>query len=228
MPMSIKRIVALLHAETDSAGSLPDLFEGFGLPLQIRSIEQGLPEPDSIDLLLLLGSPESAYDHRLPWLPGELSWLREVQRRACPTFGICFGSQILARALGGEVYRNSRPEIGWTPVQAVASKGAHEGPWLNFHFDAFTPPPGATLLGRTDLAAQAYRQGNSMGVQFHPEITPEMFDTWIDYWNNSEEGQRFLATAGDLPERMRSEIVAREAENRDRCHQLLSSYLNSL
>lgn len=218
----------LLHAASDSAGSLPDLLSERGCALDIRSIEQPLPEPEHLDLLFVLGSPESAYDHRLPWLPGELEWLRRVQQYGTPTFGICFGSQLLARALGGEVYRNSRPEIGWTPVEAVAADGAHEGPWLNFHFDAFTPPASATLLGRTSLAAQVYRQGKSMGVQFHPEITPDMFDTWIAYWNTSEEGQRFLATAGDLPERMRAEIVEREPANRIRCRALLGDYLNSI
>lgn len=226
--MMTKRATVLLHAASDSAGSLPDLLTELGITLEIRSIEQPLPEPKQLDLLFVLGSPESAYDHRLPWLPGELSWLRQVQQHGCPTFGICFGSQLLARALGGEVYRNSQAEIGWTPVEAVEASGAHEGPWLNFHFDAFTPPPSAVLLGRTAMAAQAYRQGNAMGVQFHPEITPEMFDTWIDYWNNSPEGQQFLATAGDLPERMRAEIVAREPDNRTRCRQLLRAYLDSL
>ncbi|KRW58821.1 type 1 glutamine amidotransferase [Pseudomonas sp. TTU2014-080ASC] len=223
-----KRATVLLHDAGDSAGSLPDLFADFGIALDIRSIEQPLPEPEQIDLLLLLGSPESAYDHRLPWLPAELSWLRQLQQRGTPTFGICFGSQLLARALGGEVYRNSQAEIGWTPIEPVAAGGAHEGPWLNFHFDAFTPPASATLLGRTELAAQVYRQGNAMGVQFHPEITPEMFDTWIAYWKSSEDGQRFLATAGDLPERMRAEIIEREPANRARCRELLRSYLDSL
>lgn len=223
-----KHATILLHAASDSAGSLPDLFDEFGIALEIRSVEQSLPEPKNLDLLFVLGSPESAYDHRIPWIPGELNWLREVQQHGTPTFGICFGSQILSRALGGEVYRNSQPEIGWTPIDPAPVGSALEGPWLNFHFDAFTPPPGATLLGRTELASQAYRQGNAMGVQFHPEITPEMFDTWIDYWNNSPEGQKFMATAGDLPERMRAEIAEREPENRARCRQLLRAYLDSL
>lgn len=226
--MQSTRAVAIIHAETDSAGSLPELFASHGLNLEVVPISHGLPDPQQLDLLVVMGSPESAYDHRLPWLPRELAWLRAVQQRGCPTLGICFGSQLLARALGGDVYRNSQPEIGWTSVEAVSHGGAHEGPWLNFHFDAFTPPPEATLLGRTELAAQAYRQGKAMGVQFHPEITPEMFDTWIDYWQCSEEGQRFLATAGDLPERMRAEIAEREPANRARCSLLLREYLDSL
>ncbi|OWK44203.1 GMP synthase [Pseudomonas oleovorans subsp. oleovorans] len=226
--MMTKHTTILLHAANDSAGSLPDLLNEFGINLEIRSIEQPLPEPETLDLLFVLGSPESAYDHRLPWLAGELHWLRKVQKYGTPTFGICFGSQILSRALGGEVYRNSQPEIGWTPIDPAPAGSALEGPWLNFHFDAFTPPPGAILLGRTELAAQAYRQGDAMGVQFHPEITPEMFDTWIDYWNSSPEGQQFMATAGDLPERMRAEITEREPENRARCRKLLRAYLDSL
>jgi GMP synthase (glutamine-hydrolysing) len=225
--MNTQHATILLHAADDSAGSLPDLLSDFGIAVQIRSIEQPLPAVDSLDWLLVLGSPESAYDHRLSWLPGELKWLRAVQARGTPTFGICFGSQLLARALGGEVYRNQQAEIGWTAI-TTASAGPLQGPWLNFHFDAFSVPPSAQLLGHTDLAAQAYRQGAAMGVQFHPEITPEMFDTWIRYWHSTEEGQRFLQNAGDLPQRMRAEIEQREEQNRERCRLLLSDYLASL
>ncbi|MNR66246.1 hypothetical protein D3C85_1896390 [compost metagenome] len=52
-----------------------------------------------------------------------------------------------------------------------------------------------------------------------------MFDTWTAYWRDSEEGQRFLAGAGDLPERIRAEIAEREAGNRDNCRALLGDFL---
>jgi GMP synthase-like glutamine amidotransferase len=83
-------------------------------------------------------------------------------------------------------------------------------------------------LAKTDLAPQAYRKGKSMGVQFHPEIDAQMFDTWTHYWRNTEEGQRFLASAGDLPERMRAEIQAKEAGNRANCRLLLQDFLAAI
>ncbi|WP_375739250.1 type 1 glutamine amidotransferase [Pseudomonas boanensis] len=225
--MRPERAVAITHSDTDVLGSLPDLFSDLGVQLEVIPVSAGLPDPDSLGLAVVMGSPESAYDHRLPWLANELTWLQSVQARGVPTLGICFGSQLLARALGGQVYRNAVPEIGWTPLE-TPDGWAHKGPWLNFHFDAFTPPPGSTLLGLTDLAPQAYRKGRAMGVQFHPEIDTEMFDTWTAYWHGTEEGKRFLASAGDLPERMRAEIQAREPENQANCKALLRDFLNNI
>ncbi|MCY1415906.1 hypothetical protein D9M71_314030 [compost metagenome] len=219
------RTIAIRHAEGDVAGCLPELFAEQGIELELRTVGDLLPAPNEMEMLVVLGSPESAYDHRVPWLAEELAWLKAVQAHGVPTLGICFGSQLLARALGGEVYRNRTAEIGWMRIDTPQEDWLHRGPWLNFHFDAFTPPPGATLLGRTDLAPQAYRHGRSLGVQFHPEITTEMFDTWTAYWRDSEEGQRFLAGAGDLPERIRAEIAEREAGNRDNCRALVGDFL---
>lgn len=226
--MKTSRAIAVLHDAGDVAGCLPELLAEQGVDLELRCVEAGLPDPASLELLLVLGSPESAYDHRVSWLARELNWLKAVQMRGVPTLGICFGSQLLARALGGEVYRNRQAEIGWTTIDTLQADWPLRGPWLNFHFDAFTPPPGATLLGVTELAAQAFRHGRSLGVQFHPEIDTAMFDTWVAYWRRSEEGRQFMAGAGDLPERIRAEIAEREASNRDNCRTLLGDFLARL
>ncbi len=175
-----------------------------------------------------MGSPESAYDHRLPWLDAELEMAEVCSGARRADVGICFGSQLLARALGGQVYRNSTAEIGWTEVQTLQAQWAHKGPWLDFHFDAFTPPPGSTLLAKTDLAPRPTAKASPWGVQFHPEIDAQMFDTWTHYWRNTEEGQRFLASAGDLPERMRAEIQEKEAANRANCRLLLQDFLAAI
>ncbi|KAF4558722.1 type 1 glutamine amidotransferase [Pseudomonas sp. CES] len=226
--MKPARIVAIVHSDTDVPGSLPELFSEHGVELEVRSITRPLLAPESIDGLVVMGSPESAYDTRLPWLEAELQWLKDIQHRGVPTWGICFGSQLLSRALGGRVYRNNTAEIGWTPLEILEREWAHSGPWLNFHFDAFTVPPEATLLARTDLAPQAYRQGKAIGMQFHPEIDTAMFDTWTRYWSSTDEGKRFLETAGDLPERMRAEIHDRQPANRQNCRLLVKDFLNQM
>lgn len=226
--MKTTQAVAIVHSDTDVPGSLPTLFDEQGIELKIIPISQGLPAPAALDLVVVMGSPESAYDMRLAWLENELTWLRAVQARGVPTLGICFGSQLLARALGGEVYRSTTAEIGWTELQTFENDWAHRGPWLNFHFDTFTLPPGATLLAKTDIALQAYRQGRSLGVQFHPEIDTQMFDTWTDYWRNTAQGQTFLASAGDLPDRIRAEIQQKQAGNQDNCRRLLGDFLSTL
>lgn len=229
-----ERIVAIRHDKEDVAGTLPELFDELNMKLEIIDVDGSLPDPQELRLLVILGSPESAYDHRLPWLEKELAWLKGVLAARVPTLAICFGSQLLARALGGQVYKNSEAEIGWTNIDCVAAEAESNlanailGPWLNFHFDAFSVPPTAELLGKTELASQVFKQGTAMGVQFHPEINVEMYDTWIRYWNDTEEGRNFLSTAGNLPQLIRDSIIERETSNKDNCRQLLRFFLQQV
>ncbi len=226
--MNIRRAVALIHAKTDLTGSLPDILLELGIGLEVVCVEDDLPDPKVLELLFVMGSIDSAYDDSLPWLQKEMAWLRQVIDNGTPVLGICFGSQLIARVLGGSVSRNHRPEIGWCHINTPANGWVHQGPWLNFHFDAFTAPPTAELLGCTELAQQVFRQGQVMGVQFHPEITPAMFDTWTTSWRETEEGRRFLKEVGDLPERLRREIEHRQPENRANLKRMLQDFLQSL
>jgi len=223
--MKPSRALILTHAANDVLGSLPELLAEQGISVHVTDVGKPLPDAASLDLLFVMGSPESAYDHSLPWVPKELAWLNTVQKHGVPTLGICFGSQILARVLGGECYRNRAPEIGWLTHQTFEDDWPHGGPWLDFHFDAFRLPPGATLLSATDMAPQAYRQGKSMGVQFHPEITVQMYNTWINEWLEVEAGRRFHAESGELLERIREQIQTHEASNRDNFRRLLADFL---
>jgi hypothetical protein len=54
------------------------------------------------------------------------------------------------------------------------------GPWFQWHHDRWVAPPGAEVIARTPVAQQAYTIGRSMGVQFHPELTPEQLQGWLD------------------------------------------------
>jgi len=73
--MKPSRALILTHAANDVLGSLPGLLSEQGISVQVTDIGQRLPEPESLDLLMVMGSPDSAYDHRLPWVPKELAWL---------------------------------------------------------------------------------------------------------------------------------------------------------
>jgi GMP synthase-like glutamine amidotransferase len=92
--------------------------------------------------------------------------------------GICFGGQALAAALGGEVRVAPRPEIGWYELEP-RDPTVEPGPWFQWHVDTFTVPDGAHELARTPDCPQAFRLGASVGLQFHPEATPEIIAGWI-------------------------------------------------
>jgi hypothetical protein len=53
------------------------------------------------------------------------------------------------------------------------------GPWFEWHHDSFTVPPGARLIAETEVGPQAYIIGRSLGLQFHPEVTPEIVEGWV-------------------------------------------------
>jgi len=137
------------------------------------------PDPQDYDLIVPLGSAESAYDDRVAWLAGELDLIRRAAASRVPLFGICFGAQVVARALGGEVRPAARPEVGWFSVDTAAENVIAPGPWLEWHFDTLTPPAGATVLARSAAGVQAYQYGRTLGVQFHPEVSPEILANWI-------------------------------------------------
>jgi GMP synthase-like glutamine amidotransferase len=125
-----------------------------------------------------LGAEGSAYDDTLPWLAAERAALDRALAVGVPILGICFGAQHLARALGGVVAPADRAEVGWLDVETLAPELVPPGPWLQWHRDAFTLPPGAELLARSPVCAQAFRLGPHLGVQFHPEVTPAIALDW--------------------------------------------------
>jgi GMP synthase-like glutamine amidotransferase len=104
--------------------------------------------------------------------------------------GLCFGGQALAAAMGGEVRRAQRAEIGWVQVSGEVS-----GMWFAWHFDTFVPPPGARELGHTPSALQGFASGPHVGLQFHPEVTPAIVDDWISVGGRDLDSQRLDAAA---------------------------------
>jgi GMP synthase-like glutamine amidotransferase len=141
-------------------------------------------------------------------------------RADVPVLGICFGSQILARALGGEAMRAQRSEIGWVPIRTRDPGLVGEGPWFQWHHDTFTPPAGAVLLAESAAGPQAFTVGRSLAVQFHPEVTTEIVEDWVSL------GLEQLARHGIDPDRLLAETRERETENRPRAWRLLDAFLD--
>jgi GMP synthase-like glutamine amidotransferase len=111
--------------------------------------------------------------------------MEDALARDIPVLGICFGGQHLARVLGGTVARASRPEVGWLGVESLDPATVAPGRYLQWHRDAFTVPPGARLLARSPVSAQAFRHGRHLGVQFHPEVTPAIALDWATSYPES-------------------------------------------
>ncbi len=133
-----------------------------------------------IDLLLLLGSDRSVRaDPAAEAVTAEAGLLRASLEAEVPAIGICYGAQLAAHALGGQVTAAARPEIGWYEVESADPVLCPPGPWAQYHLDALVPPPDSRVLGRSTAGVQGYVTDRLVGWQFHPEVTPETFSRWI-------------------------------------------------
>ena len=185
--MSLKRPSRALvfeHQSNCGLGRLAGPLSRRGVAVEIADLADvvALPDPREYELVVTLGSDESAADDSVAWVPPELAYVQESIGAGVPVLGICFGSQMLARALGAEVSRREVPEVGWKTMTRAGDAGAWipKGPWLVWHEDNFAWPPDATALAWTEAAPQAFRQGDHLGLQFHAEATTEMVESWID------------------------------------------------
>lgn len=148
-----------------------------------------LPEdPSECDGYLGTGSRSSVYDDE-PWIAGLEDFIRALAATRIPYVGICFGHQMLARALGGTV---AKADVGWgAGVREV--RLTEERPWMDpaesacnlqfMHQDQVKElPTGATLLGTADHCPVAMFSvgGTMLGIQAHPEFDVRFCQALID------------------------------------------------
>ena len=147
-----------------------------------------LPDPKSAAAFVMTGSSSNVTEH-LPWMRRAEAFLREVAVAETPFFGICFGHQMIAEALGGKVEKNPRGrEIGTCEVSILEPDGIFEGFPEHFganhtHVESATVlPKGARLLARTALEPHAaYAIGRHIKcVQFHPEFDGDVMRGYIE------------------------------------------------
>jgi GMP synthase (glutamine-hydrolysing) len=184
------KIFAFRHAAFEELGTLRPALEARGFEVQsVELYEPGARVPAIAEAagLVFMGGPMCANDD-LPFLHREVELIRDAVRLGSPVLGICLGAQLIAKALGGKVYKSPVPEIGWFDLDITAAglsdpvfAGAGD-PLTVFHWhqDMFEVPPGAELLATAQgCPNQAFRRGrNIYGFQFHPEMTPTMIEDW--------------------------------------------------
>lgn len=133
--------------------------------------------------VILSGGPASVYEPGAPALDAELFEL------GIPVFGICYGFQAMARALGGTVERTGLREYGRTPLRVVAPGSlfadlpVEQSVWMSHGDSVAQAPAGFLVTAESDGApVAAFEAGDRRlaGVQFHPEVL------------HSEHGQRVL------------------------------------
>lgn len=165
------------------------LFSGFHQEnLDIVSVDgtgDELPsEPERFDSIILSGSEESILRDS-PWIDRQMEFVRKAAEREIPVLGVCFGHQLIARALYGRktVGKCREHEIGWLDV-TLSGPGENDplfrdipGKFHLFHshFDEVLPVSEDIMIlaGSEKCRVQAMRIWDThvYGIQFHPEIS---------------------------------------------------------
>ena len=180
------------------------------------------PDFNDYDVLIPLGAPWGAWDDACigNWLQPEIEWLGGAVQSGKPVLGICFGGQLIARAMGGSVAPAPQCEIGWKDVWSERPDIFGNGPWFQFHYDRWQLPPGAVEIARNPIASQGFIISNSLAIQFHPEITADSLVGWLD-WG----GDKKVIEDGQDPETMKAQTRAYESAAAQRTFDLVDGFL---
>jgi GMP synthase-like glutamine amidotransferase len=215
------RVIVVRHHAIDDAGFIAAAFAARGAELSVHLFPKDGPLPalDGVDHVVILGAAWSVYEERVSgWIGAELDWIRVADAAGIPVLGICFGAQALTTALGGQVERAARMEIGWTTVETIDPDLIEEGPWLEFHGDLCVPPPSARVLARNDLCVQAFSIGPHLAVQFHPEVDAAQLSRWL-----GDGGQAEAERAGQDPDKLIAQTEAEEPQAARRADRLVAA-----
>jgi GMP synthase-like glutamine amidotransferase len=213
-----QQVLFIRNDPTAPEALLGDVFTEYGFEISIFDVvppdraddphvQVAFPEPSGYDVIVPLGARWAAYDDNLPWITAEMDMTRHALACGVGVLGVCFGGQLLARALGGTVARSPRPEIGWHEVRSTRPDLVPSGPWFQWHFDRFTAPPGAVEVAGNDCATQAFIHGRAVGLQFHPEVDGALVERWIAEDADDDIGRLGLS-AQDLRARTGVEVDA--------------------
>ncbi|OJH41861.1 glutamine amidotransferase-related protein [Cystobacter ferrugineus] len=217
------RAVVMQHEEHEGPGMLGPALEtaGFTLIKRFRSVKR---EDLDAELVVVLGGPMGVYEaERHPFLAEELALLTERLAFSRPVLGLCLGAQLLAAAAGSEVFVGKNGlEVGVAPVRwtkegladPVLGGARPKATVAHWHQDTFKPVPGATLLASTDrYTQQAFRLGDSYGLQFHLELTADEMERWL-----VQGTEELVELYGKNVDELRAQVPklrAAEGENRE-------------
>jgi len=172
------------------AGNYAGYLAGSGVPYSVVRADQRetINLDKAVKGVIVLGGAMGVHDEdRHPFLVSIKNIVSQSVNNCTPFLGICLGGQLLAEVLGAKVNSGCCEEKGALSVQLTVEgrkdplfEGLPEVfPTLQWHNDSFELPHGAVHLASSQVCPyQAFRYGHAWGVQFHPEVNPEIITDW--------------------------------------------------
>ncbi len=177
--MKYKETIAIINDPDVTLGSLENN--------NIKSLNAWETDWDkmssSYDYIILGGHMGSYDSDKYPYLLSEKDWLSTSVDNGTKILGICLGSQLVADSLDGEAYLSDKIEFGFKKLNFIKNDDMFsdfkDTEIFTWHRDTFKIPSKAELIADTDYP-QIYKINNTVCIQFHPEVTVELFDKWYD------------------------------------------------
>jgi GMP synthase (glutamine-hydrolysing) len=214
--------IALLNA----AHEAEDTRRNFRREVDADLVEFHAPsgeQPSSFDFdgCIVTGSRASVYWDE-PWIESLKDWVGDAIDQGLPFLGVCYGHQLLADVLGGQVEAMDEYELGYREVEHTGTSPLFDG--IDDEFTVFTThsdhvaelPPGAEQIAENDYGIHGFVKDRVYAVQFHPEYDMETAES--------------VASGKDLPdERIQRVVDGIHADNYDaacEAKRLFDNYLD--
>jgi GMP synthase (glutamine-hydrolysing) len=184
----MKKILTIQNIEYETLGTFKELFQSDGYKIETIDAQSDIipSNAESYKAIVILGGPMAVYEEK-KYLRDEEVLIKDAIKKQVPILGICLGSQLIAHAAGGRVYKGVRKEIGWHDVNitdigkqdlfnGIRDKTIRTFQW---HGDTYELPRNAIIMATSKLYPQAFRIGSAVGIQFHLEVNREMIERWM-------------------------------------------------
>ncbi|NWG37352.1 type 1 glutamine amidotransferase [Nitrososphaera sp.] len=193
----MRKVLSVQNIACETLGTLQRLLKADGFEIESKSAQE-LKSASSAgySAIVILGGPMAVYDN-LPYLQKEQELIRDAIKNDIPLLGICLGSQLIAQAAGGHVFKGARKEIGLFDVSlsGEGKKGLFAGlespmKVFQWHGDTYELPKEAEVLAYSDLYPQAFKIGSAYGIQFHLEVDRPMVESWIKEYDSEVRAEK--------------------------------------
>lgn len=190
------KVLILKNVANEGPGTIGDFLEEKNIPYQVLNMyEPGeMPDISEFTHLVIMGGPMPVYAmEKFPFLHIEAAVIRSFIKNGKAVLGVCLGAQLIAYALGADVYSGGKEEMGWYNVEltaegmkdpVISSIAVNSTPFaevLQWHGDTFDLPSKAVRMSSSEqYENQAFRfRENVYGLQFHIEVTPAIVREWF-------------------------------------------------
>ena len=195
------KILVVVHDIDDHLNEMANPIAEAGILMDTWDVQNdsvGEPELDTLEQysgIISLGAHAGVLEEaKHPWMSHERKVMQWALETETPLLGLCFGSQLLASAAGGRVYKADTGEFAWTKVDMLPE--AAQDPVIGalgdtadafqFHYDSFDLPENGVLLGESNGTIEAFRVGSSAwATQFHPEVGLSQQLAWLSTYRRA-------------------------------------------